>query len=49
MEKTMLAWDGESKTYSLGRTKWEAQTEVLQEEILTFLTDTENAGAIIPH
>ena len=45
MEKTMLAWDGESKTYSLGRTKWEAQTEVLQEEILTFLTDTDPADA----
>ena len=45
MEKTMLAWNGDKRTYSLGRTRREAHNEILREEILAFLADTNSADA----
>ena len=45
MEKTLLSWDADTKTYSLGRTKREAQAEFVKEAVLGFLAGGEQADA----
>ena len=43
MEKTMLRWDAETRTYQIGATKREADSKALQEAIMGYLAS--NGGA----